>query len=165
MVQDITTLGSNVSCLAGRETIQYQAVVFPHHIPLALDVLADTIQRPALRPEEVEQEKQTIAYELEDLSKKPETLLIEYAHMAAYGREGLGLPVACPEDNLERLNVDIVHVRARRGRRWRASAATRLTPPRALPRWARRVGRISGAASSTRAVWCWPARAWRTTCW
>jgi mitochondrial-processing peptidase subunit alpha len=110
MTAAIGAIGGNASCQASRETLQYQAVVFPHHVPQALDLLADTILRPRLDTAEIEAEKGTIRYELQELAGKPEAHLVELAHAAAYGRATLGLPVACPEDNLAQLNVDVLQV-------------------------------------------------------
>ena len=111
MGEAISTVGGNVTCLGGRETTQYSAVVFPHHVPLALDVLADTLLRPRITEDELQAEKLAAQYEAEDLANKPEAHLIELAHRAAYGPSTLGLPALCPEANLPHISTELLRVR------------------------------------------------------
>ncbi|KAJ9122120.1 hypothetical protein QFC24_004347 [Naganishia onofrii] len=96
----IDSLGSNILCSSSRETIMYQATVFPHDIPTALSLMSSSIQRPVLDPEELEAQKLAAAYEIREIWAKPEMILPELVHTVAYKDNTLGMPLLCPEERL-----------------------------------------------------------------
>lgn len=102
----IDSLGSNILCSSSRETIMYQATVFPHDIPTALSLMSSTIQRPLLDEEELEAQKLAAAYEIREIWAKPEMILPELVHTVAYRDNTLGMPLLCPEERLEEITSD-----------------------------------------------------------
>ena len=88
----------------------YQAVHFQNATPLALSVIADTVTNPAFLPEEIEGQRDATRYEIREISAKPELILPEVLHQVAYGGEGLGNPLLCPEER-----IDVVDAETLRG--------------------------------------------------
>ena len=106
MLTQIETLGGSIMCSSSRECIMYQAAVFPDVIPHALELLAETTLRPRFRENELEAVQQTIPWELEDLSSKPDMWLPEVTHAVAYGGEALGRPLLCPPRQLDTVSTN-----------------------------------------------------------
>ncbi len=72
--------------------------------PLALSLIADTILNPAFTPEELEAQQDAASYEIREISSKPEMILPEVLHNVAYGNQGLGNPLLCPEERIPAMN-------------------------------------------------------------
>jgi processing peptidase subunit alpha len=75
-------------------------------LPQILNLLADTIYRPLFQDFELEQVRQSIQFELEDLHTRPdpEPLLVEMLHEAAFQNSPLSNPKLCPTDNINRIS-------------------------------------------------------------
>jgi len=104
----IDQLGSQISCSSSRETIMYQSTVFPQSLELAMSLLSSTINHPLLLPEELEAQKAAAAYEIREIWAKPELILPEILHTVAFKNNTLGMPLLCPESQLDVINEDIV---------------------------------------------------------
>ncbi|KAJ2609349.1 Mitochondrial-processing peptidase subunit alpha, partial [Coemansia sp. RSA 1694] len=63
----IEKLGGSIMSSSSRECIMYQAAVFPHDVPIALKLLADTTLRPKILPEEVEELRLAVPWELQEV--------------------------------------------------------------------------------------------------
>lgn len=97
----IDSLGSQISCSSSRETIMYQSTVFPQSLDLAMSLLSSTILHPLLLPEELEAQKAAAAYEIREIWAKPELILPEILHTVAFKDNTLGMPLLCPEAQLD----------------------------------------------------------------
>jgi processing peptidase subunit alpha len=73
-----------------------------------LGLMAETVREPLLTEEEVEAQKKTVLYEVSEIKRKPEQIVPEYIHQAAYGDSTLGRSVLCPEERLPYINVNSV---------------------------------------------------------
>ncbi|KAK4687959.1 hypothetical protein P7C73_g2156, partial [Tremellales sp. Uapishka_1] len=104
----IDSLGSQVSCSSSRETIMYQSTVFPQSLPLALSLISSTILHPQLTPAEVTAQKSAAAYEIREIWSKPELILPEILHTVAFKDNTLGMPLLCPEAQLDVLDGDLI---------------------------------------------------------
>lgn len=83
----------------------YQASHFQSASPLALSVIADTVLNPAFLPEEIESQREATRYEIREISSKPEMILPEILHQVAYGDNGLGNALLCPEERIDLINA------------------------------------------------------------
>ena len=100
----IDSLGSQIACSSSRETIMYQSTVFPQSLPLAMSLLSSTILHPLLLPEELAAQKDAAAYEIREIWAKPELILPEVFHTVAFRSNTLGMPLLCPESQLDVLD-------------------------------------------------------------
>jgi len=86
----------------------YQAATFNNTVPVATELLADTIRNPRITDEEVQQELATAEYEITEIWKKPELIIPELVHMAAYKDNTLGNPLLCPRERIPHINSSVV---------------------------------------------------------
>lgn len=82
----------------------YQAATFNSAVPIAIELLAETIRNPQISEEEVAQELATAEYEITEIWKKPELILPELVHMAAFKDNTLGNPLLCPAERIPEIN-------------------------------------------------------------
>lgn len=86
----------------------YQAAVFNKDVPSMVGILAETIRDPLISEDEVSQQLETAAYEIGEIWGRPEMILPELMHMAAYKNNTLGNPLLCPEDRLSAINRQVI---------------------------------------------------------
>ncbi|KAI0554925.1 putative mitochondrial processing peptidase alpha subunit [Xylaria curta] len=108
-IQEIVeSLGGNIQCVSSRESIMYQAATFNSTVPVATELLADTIRNPRIAEDEVAQELATAEYEITEIWKKPELIIPELVHMAAFKDNTLGNPLLCPMERIPQINKSII---------------------------------------------------------
>ncbi|KAI4785390.1 hypothetical protein E4T44_13141, partial [Aureobasidium sp. EXF-8845] len=100
MLEEIESLGGNIQCASSRESLMYQAATFNSAVPTATALLAETIRYPLITDEEVTRQLETAEYEIGEIWSKPDLILPELLHMAAYKDNTLGNPLLCPADRL-----------------------------------------------------------------
>ncbi|KAI2624004.1 peptidase M16 inactive domain-containing protein [Hypomontagnella submonticulosa] len=108
--ETVESLGGNVQCVSSRESMMYQAATFNSAVPTATELLADTIRNPRITEEEVAGELLTAEYEINEIWKKPELILPELVHMAAFKGNTLGNPLLCPKERIPLINSSVVRV-------------------------------------------------------
>ena len=87
-------------CSSSRESIMYQSSHSHKGTPLALSLIADTVLNPSFLPEEIAAQHDAAAYEIREITSKPEMILPEVIHGVAYNYQGLGNPMLCPEERI-----------------------------------------------------------------
>jgi processing peptidase subunit alpha len=102
LLQELDQYGGVYDCQRSRDVAIYSLSVFSFALSRALEILADCIWRPRITVEEVEQERQSIRFELETVKNGPssEVWTTDLIHQAAYRENTLGLPSLCPEENI-----------------------------------------------------------------
>ena len=108
MLEAVESLGGNIQCASSRESMMYQAATFNSAIPTATEILAETICDPQLSDDEIAQQIDTAAYEIKEIWAKPELILPELVHMAAFKGNTLGNPLLCPEERLGAIDGDVI---------------------------------------------------------
>lgn len=108
MLEKVENLGGNIQCASSRESLMYQAATFNEAVPEAAALLAETIRDPKITDEEVAMQIETARYEIAEIWGKPELILPELVHTAAYKDNTLGNPLLCPEERLGAINRDTV---------------------------------------------------------
>ncbi|RDL39553.1 LuxS metallohydrolase [Venustampulla echinocandica] len=108
MLEALESLGGNLHCNSSRESLMYQAATFNSAVPTTVGLLAETIRDPLITEEEVQQQLETAAYEIGEIWSKPELILPELVHMAAYKDNTLGNPLLCPQERLSQINKDVI---------------------------------------------------------
>ena len=100
MLESMESLGGNIQCASSRESLMYQSATFNSAVPDTVALLAETIREPKITEEEVERQLETADYEIGEIWGKPELILPELVHMAAYKDNTLGNPLLCPKERL-----------------------------------------------------------------
>lgn len=108
MLERVEALGGNIQCASSRESMMYQAATFNNAVPTTVGLLADTIRDPRMTEEEVAEQIETARYEIAEIWSKPELILPELVHTAAFKDNTLGNPLLCPEDRLGSINRNTV---------------------------------------------------------
>lgn len=108
MLESIDKLGGNIQCASSRESLMYQSATFNSAVPDAVGMLAETIRDPKITDEEVDRQLETADYEIGEIWSKPELILPELVHMAAYKDNTLGHPLLCPKERLVEINTRTV---------------------------------------------------------
>ncbi|KAK3302299.1 peptidase M16 inactive domain-containing protein [Chaetomium strumarium] len=108
MIETVEKLGGNIQCASSRESMMYQAATFNSAIPTTVGLLAETIRDPKLADEEIEQQIETADYEVREIWSKPELILPELVHTAAFKDNTLGNPLLCPQERLGAINRDVI---------------------------------------------------------
>jgi processing peptidase subunit alpha len=108
MLEALESLGGNIQCASSRESLMYQSATFNSAVPTTVALLAETIRNPLITEEEVGQQLETAAYEVGEIWSKPELILPELVHMAAYKGNTLGNPLLCPVERLAEIDKSVV---------------------------------------------------------
>ncbi|CAI6310831.1 unnamed protein product [Periconia digitata] len=108
VLEKIDSLGGNIQCASSRESLMYQAATFNSAVPTTVGLLAETIRDPLVTEEEVQQQLETADYEIGEIWSKPELILPELVHMAAYKDNTLGNPLLCPKERLPHINRAVI---------------------------------------------------------
>ncbi|KZF26615.1 hypothetical protein L228DRAFT_243105 [Xylona heveae TC161] len=108
MIEKLESLGGNMQCASSRESLMYQSATFNSAVPTTLGLLAETINDPLITEEEVQQQLETADYEIGEIWSRPELILPELVHMAAYKDNTLGNPLLCPKERLTEINRDTI---------------------------------------------------------
>ncbi|MCJ1274987.1 hypothetical protein MMC21_002787 [Puttea exsequens] len=107
-LESIESLGGTMQCASSREAIMYQSASFNNSVPTTLGLLAETVRDAQVTDLEIQQQLETAAYELREIWSKPEMILPELMHTAAYKDNTLGNPLLCPQERLPYINRDVV---------------------------------------------------------
>jgi mitochondrial-processing peptidase subunit alpha len=100
MLEWIDSLGGNIQCASSRESLMYQSATFNSAVPSTVALLAETIREPLVTEQELQQQLATADYEIGEIWSKPELILPELVHLAAYKDNTLGNPLLCPKERL-----------------------------------------------------------------
>lgn len=73
----LESVGGGLDAFTSREHTCFLARMLGEHVPLAVDVIGELIRSPALRPENVEIEKQVVIEEIRSLQDLPDELVHE----------------------------------------------------------------------------------------
>ncbi|SCU88053.1 LADA_0E07888g1_1 [Lachancea dasiensis] len=98
MAETLELLGGNYQCSSSRETMMYQASVFNRDVEKMFALMAETVRFPNITPEELEEQKMTAEYEIDEVWNKPDLILPELLHVTAYSGDTLGSPLLCPKE-------------------------------------------------------------------
>jgi len=107
-LESMESLGGNIQCASSRESLMYQSASFNSAVPTTLGLLAETVRDPLITELEIQQQLETAEYELREIWAKPDLILPELVHMAAYKDNTLGNPLLCPEERLPLIDRNVV---------------------------------------------------------
>jgi predicted Zn-dependent peptidase len=97
----IESVGGEMNAFTTHEQTVFYVRVPDDHVELAIDVLADVVWRPALRPDELESERQVILEELAMRDDTPDDLVHDVFARAMFPDHPLGREVVGTEPTIE----------------------------------------------------------------
>jgi predicted Zn-dependent peptidase len=93
IAEEIEAVGGYLNAYTSREQTAFHARVLKADVPLAVDILADILTRPAFEPDELERERQVVLQELGQARDTPDDIVFDYLQSAAYPDQPMGWPI------------------------------------------------------------------------
>ena len=93
IAQTIDSIGGQLDAFTAKEYAGYYIKVLDEHLPLAIDLLADMVLRPAFAPADVEREQSVILEEIKMVEDAPDDLVHEVFTAQFWARHPLGRPI------------------------------------------------------------------------
>jgi predicted Zn-dependent peptidase len=106
IAQSIDSIGGQLDAFTAKEYASYYIKVLDEHLPLAVDLLADIVLRPAFAPDEIEREKKVILEEIKMVEDTPDDLVHELFTQHFWEGHPLGRPILGSKETVEGLTRD-----------------------------------------------------------
>ena len=106
IAQSIDSIGGQLDAFTAKEYASYYIKVLDEHLPLAVDLLADIVLRPAFVPDEIEREKKVILEEIKMVEDTPDDLVHELFTESFWQGHPLGRPILGSPQTVEALSAE-----------------------------------------------------------
>jgi predicted Zn-dependent peptidase len=106
IAEEIEAVGGHLNAYTSREQTAYYARTLADDVPLALDILADILQRSTFAPDELERERGVILQEIGQANDTPDDIVFDYLQEAAYPGQSIGRPILGSEANVSAMSRD-----------------------------------------------------------
>jgi predicted Zn-dependent peptidase len=106
IAQSIDSIGGQLDAFTAKEYASYYIKVLDEHLPLAVDLLADIVLRPAFAADEIEREKKVILEEIKMVEDTPDDLVHELFTQYFWENHPLGRPILGSKETVEALTQD-----------------------------------------------------------
>jgi predicted Zn-dependent peptidase len=93
IAQTIDSIGGQLDAFTAKEYAGYYIKVLDDHLPLAIDLLADMVMRPALSSVDIEREQSVVLEEIKMVEDAPDDLVHEVFVQQFWDRHPLGRPI------------------------------------------------------------------------
>jgi predicted Zn-dependent peptidase len=87
------SVGGQMDAFTSKEYTCFYAKILDEHLPLAVELLSDIVQRPRFDPVELERERQVVLEEIQMVDDTPDELLYDLFSEHFYPRHVLGRPI------------------------------------------------------------------------
>jgi predicted Zn-dependent peptidase len=101
IAQAIDSIGGQLDAFTAKEYASYYIKVLDEHLPLAVDLLADIVLRPAFPVDEIEREKKVILEEIKMVEDTPDDLVHELFTQHFWEGHPLGRPILGTKETVE----------------------------------------------------------------
>ena len=108
IAQAIDSIGGQMDAFTAKEYASYYIKVLDEHLPVALEVLADIVMRPAFAPEDIEREKKVVLEEIKMVEDTPDDLVHELFAESFWEAHPLGRPILGTPETVEALSADVL---------------------------------------------------------
>jgi len=98
IVEAVEAEGGQINAATGHERISFQVRALKASLRLAVDLVADLVQRPTLDAADLEREKRIVAQELAEANDAPDDRVFEAAQACAFAAQALGRPILGSQD-------------------------------------------------------------------
>ncbi|HEX6976708.1 MAG TPA: pitrilysin family protein [Vicinamibacterales bacterium] len=109
IAQAIDSIGGQLDAFTAKEYASYYIKVLDEHVPLAVDLLADIVLRPAFVQEEIEREKKVILEEIKMVEDTPDDLVHELFTQHFWEGHPLGRPILGSKESVESFTSESLH--------------------------------------------------------
>ncbi|WP_020591026.1 M16 family metallopeptidase [Kiloniella laminariae] len=110
IAEEIEAVGGQLNAYTSRENTAFYAKVLKDDVPLALDTVADILQRPLFDASELKRERQVVLQELGQANDTPDDIIFDHFQETAYQNQALGRPVLGKSEIISRLSTkDLRH--------------------------------------------------------
>ena len=127
IAQAIDSIGGQLDAFTAKEYASYYIKVLDEHVPLAVELLADIVRRPAFEADEIEREKKVILEEIKMVEDTPDDLVHELFTQHFWEGHPLARPILGSPETVEALSRETILDYF--GRRVRRAEHDRLRPP------------------------------------
>ena len=103
IAQTIDSIGGQMDAFTAKEYASYYIKVLDEHLPLAVDVLADIIRRPAFTEDDIQREKKVVLEEIKMVEDTPDDLVHELFTENFWVDHPLGRPILGTRETVEAL--------------------------------------------------------------
>lgn len=93
IAEEIEAVGGHLNAYTARDHTAYYAKVLKEDVPLALDIVADILQNPALDPDELAREQAVVVQEIAQAIDTPDDIIFDHFQATAYPGQATGRPV------------------------------------------------------------------------
>lgn len=108
IAQAIDSIGGQLDAFTAKEYASYYIKVLDEHLPLAVNLLADIVRRPAFAAEEIEREKKVILEEIKMVEDTPDDLVHELFTQHFWEGHPLARPILGSRETVEALTRDTI---------------------------------------------------------
>ena len=93
IAEEIEAVGGFINAHTARDHTAYYAKVLKEDVPLAVDILADILQHPAIDPQELAREQEVVVQEIAQAVDAPDDIIFDHFQTTAYPGQAVGRPV------------------------------------------------------------------------
>jgi len=93
IAEEIEAVGGHLNAYTAREQTAYYAKVLKEDVGLAVDILADILQRSLFDPEELERERAVVIQEIGQANDTPDDVIFDHFQERAFPQQAIGRPV------------------------------------------------------------------------
>jgi predicted Zn-dependent peptidase len=105
----IEDVGGDLNASTDREGTNFTASLLAEHLPLGIEIIADMIQRPHFRADDLAREKDVVLQELAEARDTPNDFIFDELWAAAYPDQPLGRSTLGDEASIAAIGLDDLH--------------------------------------------------------
>lgn len=109
IAETVEAAGGYINAFTSRENTAYYARVLRSDVPLAVDILADILQRSIFDANELVREHEVIAQEIGEAQDAPDELVFDHLQEAAYPDQILGRSILGTPESVRAIDSDMLH--------------------------------------------------------
>jgi predicted Zn-dependent peptidase len=106
IAQTVDSIGGQMDAFTAKEYASYYFKVLDEHLPLAVEVLADIVMRPAFSESDIGREKKVVLEEIKMVEDTPDDLVHELFTERFWQGHPLGRPILGTKETVEALTQD-----------------------------------------------------------
>ena len=103
---EVERLGGGLDAYTTHEHTAFQARVLDRHLDIAVDVLCDLAFQPALRPSDLDLEREVVLEEITGVEDTPDDLVFELHAKLMFGDHPYGAPILGTRESVGRIGTD-----------------------------------------------------------